>query len=224
MRLSDDVLAMHDAAPENTDAAQTLAYRRSLRASRTRRAAAAVRRRRMFRSRGSMLAATAGLLLASGGAVAAQQQTGKRAGLSGDTITAVQRALGVGADGVVGPQTRGAVKRFQRKNGLMVDGVIGPQTLAALGLASKAAAAAVRAVAASTGDPVLAQIAACESGGDPTAVSADGRYRGKYQFSRATWRYMGGKGDPAQAAEAEQDRLAAKLLAAAGTSPWPNCA
>jgi hypothetical protein len=35
---------------------------------------------------------------------------------------------------------------------------------------------------------------------------------------------MGGKGDPVRAAEAEQDRLAAKLLAAAGTSPWPNCA
>ncbi len=224
MKMSDDVLATHDAVPENADAAQMLAYRRSLRASRTRRAAAALRRRRMFRSRGSALAAMAGLLLASGGAFAAQQQTGKRAGLSGDTITAVQRALGVGADGIVGPKTRGAVKRFQRKNGLMVDGVIGPQTLAALGLASKTAAAAVRAVASSAGDPVLQRIAACESGGDPTAISADGRYRGKYQFSRATWRFMGGTGDPARATAAEQDRRAAKLLAQAGTSPWPSCA
>ena len=72
--------------------------------------------------------------------------------------------------------------------------------------------------------PILQRIAACESGGDPTAVSAGGRYRGKYQFSRETWRYMGGKGDPARASEAEQDRRAAKLLARAGTSPWPNCA
>lgn len=223
MRMSDDVLATHDVVPETADAAQTLAYRRSLRASRTRRAAAAVRRRRMFRSRGSVLAATAGLLLASGGAVAAQQHSAQRAGLSGDTITAVQRALGVAADGVVGPQTRGAVKSFQRRNGLMVDGVIGPQTLAALGFATKTAAKAVRAAAASTADPVLQRIAACESGGDPTAVSAGGQYRGKYQFSRATWRYMGGTGDPARASEAEQDRLAAKLLAQAGTSPWPNC-
>ena len=70
----------------------------------------------------------------------------------------------------------------------------------------------------------LARIARCESGGDPTAVSADGRYRGKYQFSRATWRDMGGSGDPAAAPEAEQDRIAAKLLAARGTAPWPNCA
>src|SRR5205823_11235122 len=28
----------------------------------------------------------------------------------------------------------------------------------------------------------LNAIASCESGGDPTAVSADGAYRGKYQF------------------------------------------
>ena len=40
-------------------------------------------------------------------------------------------------------------------------------------------------------------------------MSADGRYRGKYQFSRATWRALGGKGDPAKAPEARQDRLAA---------------
>ena len=218
-------MATHAAVPEDPDAAQTLAYRRSLRASRTRRAAAALRRRRMFRSRGSALAATAGLLLASGGAVAAQQQTGKRARPERrhDHGRAARRSASP-ADGVVGPQTRGAVKRFQRRNGLMVDGVIGPQTLAALGLATQTAAAAVRAAAASAGDPVLQRIAACESGGDPTAVSADGRYRGKYQFSRATWRYMGGTGDPARASEAEQDRRAAKLLAQAGTSPWPNCA
>ena len=229
MRISDDVLATHAAVPEDPDAKQTLAYRRSLRASRTRRAAAALRRRRVFRSRGSALVATAGLLLASGGAVAAQQG-GKRSGPSGDTVSAVQRALGVAADGVVGPVTRGVVKRFQRKHGLTVDGVIGPQTLAALGLKNRsstkpvaASAGGGAASAASAASPVLRRIAACESGGDPSAVSADGRYRGKYQFSRATWRHMGGSGDPAKASEAEQDRRAAKLLAQAGTSPWPNC-
>ena len=229
MRISDDVLATRAAVPDCPDAMQTLAYRRSLRASRTRRATAALRRRRVFRGRGSAFVAIAGLLLVSGGALAAQGAGGQRAGLSGDTITAVQKALGVAADGVVGPRTRGAVKRYQRKHGLIVDGVIGPQTLAALGIARKAATKAVAAaagggVAAAAGNPVLQRIAACESGGDPTAVSADGRYRGKYQFSRATWRDMGGTGDPARASEAEQDRRAAKLLARAGTSPWPNCA
>jgi transglycosylase-like protein len=70
---------------------------------------------------------------------------------------------------------------------------------------------------------VLERIAACESGGDPTAVSADGHYRGKYQFDRATWRSLGGSGDPAAAPEAEQDARAARLHASQGASPWPAC-
>ena len=70
---------------------------------------------------------------------------------------------------------------------------------------------------------VLQRIAECESGGDPKAVSADGLYRGKYQFSRPTWRAYGGEGDPAAAPEAEQDRRAIKLYRAEGTAPWPNC-
>lgn len=71
---------------------------------------------------------------------------------------------------------------------------------------------------------LLERIAKCESGGDPTIVSPDGRYRGKYQFAVATWRAMGGKGDPAAAPEAEQDRRAAKLLRVQGPSAWPVCA
>jgi len=101
--------------------------------------------------------------------------------------------------------------------------VIGPQTLKQLGIEA-IAVEGQRARDASVADPALERIAACESGGDPTAVSADGRYRGKYQFSMQTWGEMGGSGDPAQAAEAVQDRIAAKLLRRAGTSPWPNCA
>src|SRR5690606_32496172 len=50
----------------------------------------------------------------------------------------------------------------------------------------------------------LAAIAACESGGDPTAVSADGAYHGKYQFDLGTWESVGGRGDPAAAPEREQ--------------------
>jgi soluble lytic murein transglycosylase-like protein len=69
----------------------------------------------------------------------------------------------------------------------------------------------------------LEAIAACESGGDPTAVSADGTYRGKYQFDYATWASVGGAGDPAAAPEAEQDMRAAMLYAQAGSSPWPVC-
>jgi len=69
----------------------------------------------------------------------------------------------------------------------------------------------------------LEAIAACESGGDPTVVSADGSYRGKYQFSFSTWESVGGSGDPAAASEQEQDYRAALLYAASGSSPWPVC-
>lgn len=69
----------------------------------------------------------------------------------------------------------------------------------------------------------LEAIASCESGGDPTAVSSDGTYRGKYQFDYGTWESMGGSGDPAAAPEAEQDYRAAMLYAASGSSPWPVC-
>ena len=69
----------------------------------------------------------------------------------------------------------------------------------------------------------LQAIAACESGGDPRAVSANGMYRGKYQFDHATWAGVGGSGDPAAASEAEQDMRAALLYARAGASPWPVC-
>jgi hypothetical protein len=69
----------------------------------------------------------------------------------------------------------------------------------------------------------LETIASCESGGDPTAVSSDGSYRGKYQFSFETWASVGGTGDPAAASEPEQDYRAALLYASAGSSPWPVC-
>jgi len=69
----------------------------------------------------------------------------------------------------------------------------------------------------------LQAIAACESGGDPSAIGGGGAYRGKYQFSPSTWAAVGGTGDPAAAPEAEQDRRAALLYAQQGSSPWPVC-
>jgi hypothetical protein len=69
----------------------------------------------------------------------------------------------------------------------------------------------------------LSAIASCESGGDPTAVSADGAYHGKYQFDYGTWASVGGSGDPAAAPEAEQDYRAALLYARGGSSAWPTC-
>jgi hypothetical protein len=69
----------------------------------------------------------------------------------------------------------------------------------------------------------LDAIGACESGGDPTAVSSDGSYRGKYQFDFGTWESVGGSGDPAAAPEQEQDYRAALLYSQSGSSPWPVC-
>jgi hypothetical protein len=69
----------------------------------------------------------------------------------------------------------------------------------------------------------LEAIAACESGGDPTAVSADRSYHGLYQFDYGTWASVGGSGDPAAASPKEQTYRAALLYARSGSSAWPIC-
>jgi hypothetical protein len=75
----------------------------------------------------------------------------------------------------------------------------------------------------SVASPQLQAIAACESGGNPSAIGGGGAYRGKYQFDYGTWASVGGSGDPAAAPESEQDARAAMLLQRSGTSPWPVC-
>jgi Transglycosylase-like domain len=76
---------------------------------------------------------------------------------------------------------------------------------------------------AAAANPALEAIAACESGGDPTAIGGGGLYRGKYQFTYETWQSVGGTGDPAAAPEAEQDARAAALLERDGAGHWPVC-
>ncbi|MDD9205688.1 transglycosylase family protein, partial [Georgenia sp. 10Sc9-8] len=80
---------------------------------------------------------------------------------------------------------------------------------------------------AATSNPVTgvwADLARCESGGDPTIVSANGLYYGLYQFSLATWRSVGGSGLPSQASVAEQTERAKILQARSGWGQWPHCA
>jgi peptidoglycan hydrolase-like protein with peptidoglycan-binding domain len=214
----------------HVDLSEATPWLESKRRSHVRRLAA-LRARRLRRSgRSGLLVLGASLTLAAGGAFAASGTGGATPSTTpapvpapAVSVAAVQQALGITADGVAGPQTRRALKRFQRANDLKVTGVADPDTLAALGLGTQAARTLT---AAPSGDAAteLAKIAQCESGGDPTVISPSGRYRGKYQFSRATWRAMGGTGDPAAADEATQDSVAAKLFAASGTAPWPNCA
>jgi peptidoglycan hydrolase-like protein with peptidoglycan-binding domain len=73
----------------------------------------------------------------AGGRRAATQQThhgGGRATHGGTSVSDLQRALGISADGVFGRQTARAVRDFQRHHGLRADGVVGPATWAALGV------------------------------------------------------------------------------------------
>ena len=116
-----------------------------------------------------------------------------------------------------------AVRQVQEALGVAADGVVGPQTRDALGLDPFARGSVRRSTSDVKLPRILRQIAECESGGNPRAVSSGGQYRGKYQFSLSTWRHIGGEGDPVDAPEDEQDRLALKLYRRAGTSPWPNC-
>ena len=227
----------------DTDLGSTLPWSRSARASTARRDARARRRRRVFRGRTGLAVAAVTMMFAAAGAVAQDSPpgtggtgSGSSSATGGVSVSAIQRALGLPADGVFGRKTKAAVRRFQRRHGLDVDGVVGPATLAALGLSADtsddesatdagddATAAPVSSTGTADAGAALEKIAQCESGGNPAAVSADGQYRGKYQFDRATWERLGGTGDPAAAPEAEQDRVAAKLYAERGAAPWPVC-
>ena len=55
-----------------------------------------------------------------------------RRGDRGDLVREVQAAVGAVADGIFGPQTEAAVRRFQRDNGLVADGIVGPRTWAVI--------------------------------------------------------------------------------------------
>jgi peptidoglycan hydrolase-like protein with peptidoglycan-binding domain len=170
-----------------------------------------------------VVVAVVAVSFAAGNAVASGRDSVRSASVrslhaAGTSVRELQHALGIPADGIYGRQTRRAVRRFQRAHGLTVDGIAGPATLQALGITARQASRGGDDAAA-----VLERIAQCESGGDPTAVSANRKYFGKYQFSRATWRSVGGTGNPAAAPENEQDMRALRLYKRRGTAPWPVC-
>jgi Transglycosylase-like domain/Putative peptidoglycan binding domain len=235
----------------DNESAFALRCRRSLEHSLVRRGEVRRARRRRLRVGGGAmpvaLMAIALALLGAGAAVGQQKVSGSSAsagllakGSKGPAVRAVQRALGISADGVFDGRMKAVVKRFQRRHGLLVDGVVGPQTRGALGLGTPALAPATGSTGAratssagsgstnagptsSAGTGSLQGIAQCESGGNPQAVGGGGQYRGKYQFTQETWRSVGGSGDPAAAPEAEQDRRAVMLYQRGGSSSWPVC-
>lgn len=65
-----------------------------------------------------------------------------------------------------------------------------------------------------------ARLRLCESSDSYTAVSADGKHYGAYQFDLPTWASVGGTGLPSQAAPAEQDYRALYLYRMRGWQPW----
>jgi resuscitation-promoting factor RpfB len=186
-----------------------------------------------------LVAAALSMLLVFGGstAAAASRSTTLSLGSTGPAVKKLQRRLHVRpVSGYFGPKTQRAVRRFQRRHGLKADGIAGPATLRRLGLRVTSAGYATggaspskrhrhrhRARSRVRVPAILRKIARCESGGNPRAVSRTGRYRGKYQFSMDTWHAWGGRGDPIDASEATQDRIALRLYRARGTAPWPNC-
>jgi hypothetical protein len=95
---------------------------------------------------------------------------------------------------------------------------------------ARAAAAAQAAAARSAMGGGWAALRRCESGGDYGAVSANGTYRGAYQFSRSTWNSVAARSmphlvgvDPAAASPADQDAMALALYRSSGANPWPHC-
>jgi lysozyme family protein len=82
------------------------------------------------RARASIVACVAAVALLAAGASPAQAVL--KRGSHGAHVTKVQRWLGLHADGIFGPGTKRAVKRFQRHHGLTADGIVGPATWRAL--------------------------------------------------------------------------------------------
>src|SRR3954447_10925511 len=140
--LHDDGWAILALPPGRRDLGSHELWERSLLRSRRRREREQARRANLPTARkvGVAIAATTILAPVTQTATAAQTHASAaslggmlRKGDRGPAVAAVQRALGIPADGVFGPQTKRAVKAFQAAHGLEVDGIVGPMTRAALG-------------------------------------------------------------------------------------------
>ena len=82
--------------------------------------------------------AAAAMLALAGGIVAvpvevAAADTKASAASKRADIRTLQRKVGVAADGIFGPATERALKRWQRRHGLVADGIAGPQTRSVMG-------------------------------------------------------------------------------------------
>ena len=140
----------------------------------------------------------------------------------GSKVVTVQRYLHVRpTSGYFGPITKRAVVRWQAAHHRRQTGMVGKMLWhAASGTSSRSP------VPSRSGDRVAGlnwgALARCESGGNPRAYNPAGYY-GLYQFTRSTWRSVGGSGSPARASSREQTARAQTLFRRSGSSPWPLC-
>jgi hypothetical protein len=67
------------------------------------------------------------------------------------------------------------------------------------------------------------QIAMCESSMNPQAISPTGKYMGLFQFSQASWEFVGQQGKPHEANWVTQYKAARDLHKIQGWKAWPAC-
>ena len=143
-------LLIDERAAKRRDLAAEEPWELSLGRSRARRRAAELRfvpssSRAKRLSLGALAALSAGpaASMATGGGQALAANSSEPATTTEHTVTIssesqgrqvemLQEALGIGVDGIYGPQTEQAVRSFQSAHGLTVDGIVGPATIAAL--------------------------------------------------------------------------------------------
>lgn len=169
-----------------------------------------------------VLATAAGVALTSSPAEARSSYIVLVKGDHGSKVVTVQRYLHVRpTSGYFGPITKRAVVRWQAAHHRRQTGMVGKMLWHAAGGTSSRSPVPSR-----SGDRVAGlnwgALARCESGGNPRAYNPAGYY-GLYQFTRSTWRSVGGSGSPARASSREQTARAQTLFRRSGSSPWPVC-
>lgn len=123
-----------------------------------------------------MIAAAIIIIGIEGGQVSAERRRTLYWGCRGSDVVTLQtrlRAWGYykgAVDGIFGAQTSAAVRAFQRRNGLKVDGIVGPQTWGALGFSgggTSVTRAATRGVTRGDSETLLARLVNAEAGAEP---------------------------------------------------------